>query len=223
MGDLLVGVNDQVVVDSLEKRHRLGSTQRAGLHPHNGLADTRLASHQGTQNVDLVTLGHCNEQLGLSETRLSQHFGVSTATTEDLDVQLGLDPADAFTTDFDDRHVVSLGTETVGYVGADLAGTYHDDSHLAIIAHRRTQGVACPSNRPVQLINPRLEGGSPGLGLRPDHAHLGHQYVERNVPFSGCERVNNLEVVAEANEQGTRGTVGDQTGKGPVIEAGTVA
>ena len=185
MGHLLIGVYNQVVVDSFEQRHRLGPTQGAGLHPDNGLAHTGLASHEGTQDVDLVAFGHCNQQFGLPDTRLGQHLGVSTATTEDLDVEFGLDPSDAFTTDFDDRHVVSLGTETVGYVGTDLAGTHHDDSHLAIIAHRETRGVACPPNRPVQVSNPRPERGLPGSGARPDHANLGHQYVEGNVPCPG--------------------------------------
>jgi hypothetical protein len=91
--------------------------------------------------------GHRNEQVRLSYSGLIQNVGIGTTSMEDLDVQNALYLTAAITIDLDDRDVVSLVAKTVSYVGADFAGTHHDDAHGLIIAHQKGQRVACPLSR----------------------------------------------------------------------------
>ena len=88
--------------------------------------------------------GHRNEEARLSYPGLIQNVGIGTTAVEDLDVQNAVYLTAAITIDLDDRDVVSLVAETVSYLGADLAGTHHDDAHGLIIAHQKGQRVACP-------------------------------------------------------------------------------
>ncbi len=144
LGDLVVGVDHQVVLGVLKECSSLSSPQRPGLDADDGLDDTSLAGHKGTEDVHLVVLGHRNEEVRLPYPGLIQNVGIGTTPTEDLDVQNALYLTAAIIIDLDDRDVVFLVAETVSYIGADLAGTHHDDAHGLIIAHQKGQRVACP-------------------------------------------------------------------------------
>ena len=136
-----------MVLGVLKKCSSLSAPQRPGLHADDGLGYAPLAGHKGTEDVHLVVFGHRNEQVRLSYPGLIQDVGISTTSVEDLDVQNALYLTAAITIDLDDRDVVSLVAETVSYIGADLAGTDHDDAHGLIIAHQKGRWVACPLPR----------------------------------------------------------------------------
>ena len=175
VGDLLIGVDYQVVVGAIEQGSHLGAPQRTRLHPDDSLGHAGPTGQQGAHDVRLVDRRHGDQQVGLLDARRRERHRIGAAPPEGHDVQVLVHLTEAFCVRLDQDHVVALAAEAFGNVGADLAGTHHDYAHGPILPHGRVAGVAIPW--PASFWRPTTRSAS-----RPDQAGVGHQQVHGHVP-----------------------------------------
>ncbi len=96
-------------------------------HPGRGVE--QRVGHLAGDHVDLIRVGHRDDQVGILDACTDQHLGMGGMTVNAADIERILQRLEVRRVHFDHGDVVVLAGQAMGNGGSDLAGAEYDNLH----------------------------------------------------------------------------------------------